>query len=53
MVLRVGPTVFENGKGHTKQANRFSRPCKGKLYYNYEIIVVSGTENKAQLNSTA
>jgi hypothetical protein len=53
MDLRVGPTVFENRNGHTKQADRFSIPCKAKLCYDYEPIVASGKQNKAQLNNTA
>ena len=39
MELRVHPAVSENGKRYTKQANRFSRLCVGKLFYNHETVV--------------
>jgi len=51
MELRVRPAVSENGKRHTKQANRFSRLCAGKLFYNHEIVV-SGAQNRGQLNNS-
>ena len=51
MELRVRPAVSENGKRCTKQANRFSSRCAGKLFYNHEIVV-SGAQNKGQLNNS-
>lgn len=45
MKLRVRPAVSENGKRYTKQVNRFSRLCAGKLFYNHEIVV-SGAQKR-------
>lgn len=51
MGLRVRPAVSENGRRYTEQANRFSRPCTEKVFYNHEIVA-SGAQNKEHLNNS-